>query len=126
MWPFKRAHSPVGQVSIENGSFTFRGQPGHDYDLWSWPYAPANNQYTYFNAVPGNMLPSFNKFIQHTASLAQIQPSWQNPSNQEQPNAWIRAHSGLQALRFGQNQSAMYAARQSAAWQTLYYNGGVD
>lgn len=123
---WKRAKSPVGQVTIQQGSFSFRGNPGHDYDLWSWPYAPANNQYTYFNAVPGNVLPSFNKFIQSAASLEQIQPSWQNPSNSEQPNAWQRAQSALQALRFGQNQSAMYMAKQSASWQTLYYNGGVN
>jgi hypothetical protein len=122
----RRAQSRVGQAQINQGSFTFRGNPGHDYDLWSWPYQPAASQYTYFNAIPGNALPSFNKFVQHPATLQQIQPSWQMPSNSEQPNAWIRGNSALQALRFGQNQSAMYIARQSAAWQTLYYNGGVD
>lgn len=123
---FKRARSPVGQAQINQGSFTFRGNPGHDYDLWAWPYPPAASQYTYFNAIPGNVLPSTNKFVQRAASLQQIQPTWQNPTNSEQPNAWIRGASALQALRFGQNQSALYAARQSAAWQTLYYNGGVN
>lgn len=127
MWHFfKRAESPVGQISIGQAAFTFRGDPGHDYDLWSWPYAPANSQYTYFNAIPGNMLPSTFKFVQKSASLAQQQPSWQNPSNSEQPNAWIRGHSGLNALRFGQNQSSNYLAQSSARWQALYYNGGVD
>lgn len=122
----RRARSPVGQTEIGQAAFPFRGNPAHDYDQWSWPFAPANSQYTYFNAIPGNMLPSFNKFVQHPATLQQIQPSWQNPTNSEQPNAWIRGAPAGNVLRFGQNQSAMYAARQSAAWQTLYYNGGID
>ena len=123
----KRAVSPVKTTTIQQGSFAFRGQPGHDYDTWSWPHFPANNQYTFFNAVPGNILPSFNKYVtQNQGAGAQLQPSWTMPSNSEQPNAWIRGHSGLQALRFGQNQSARYVAAQSASWQTLYYNGGID
>lgn len=122
----KRPRSPVKQTAIGQGSFAFRGDAGHDYDLWSWPYPPANSQYTYFNAIPGNALPSFYKFVQRPASLQQVQPSWQNPTNSEQPNAWIRGHSALQALRFGQNQSANYIAHQSATWKARYYNGGVS
>lgn len=122
----KRAASPVGQTSVQQGSFDFRGNPGHDYDQWSWPWFPASSQYTFYNAIPGNVLPGWNKWIQVHGTLEQLQPAWTMPTSAEQSNAWQRAQSGLQALRFGQAQSARYVAFQSANWQSLYYNGGID
>lgn len=122
-----RPRGRVGLQEIQQGSFGFRGNPGHDYDTWSWPWFPAVNRQTYFNAIPGNQLPSFNKFINRAGNFTfNAQPSWQRQTTIEQQNAWQRSHSGYQVLKWGQAQAANYSAALSARWQALYYNGGVD
>jgi hypothetical protein len=123
---FFKPASPVGLTSVDQGSFSFRGNPGHDFDTWTWPYVKPSTQYTYFNAQAGNLtaLPSFNKFIPIIRTNSQVQPSWQYNTNQQARTALQNAHSGQTVLTFGQSQSANYM-QASAAVRRAAYMGGV-
>lgn len=125
-WQRFKKSSPVQLTQVQQGSFSFRGNPGHDYDTWSWPYPKASTQYTYFNAQAGNLtaLPSFNKFIPVLRTNQQVQPSWQHNTNQQARTALQNAHSGQSVLSFGQKQSADYV-QSSAALRRASYMGGV-
>jgi hypothetical protein len=122
---FQKKVSPVPVVPFGRGAFAFRATEGAYPDVYpnGTPFPPANNQYTFFNAIPGNQLPSTAKYM--VQGVGQYAPVWQNPTNAEQRNAHQNANSGMQVLRFGQQQSASFRQQQSANWQALYYNGGV-
>ncbi len=122
---FLKKESPVALQQISRAPLAFRGTEGYAPDQYpaGTPFPPANNQYTYFNAIPGNQLPSFNTYM--TVGTGQYSPIWQMPTSKELNNAHQNALSGIQALMFGQQQSGKYRQNQSANWQALYYNGGV-
>jgi hypothetical protein len=118
--PFQHRQSEgaLPLVAWNQSAFSFQASPGHNYDLWAWPYPAQTNQYTYFNAFYGNQLPNFNKYVPILEGNGnqQMAKPWITSTNRQQQNALQAGAPGSAPLLWGQQPTADYISSLGTLW----------